>query len=134
MGRLTHKSKVRILTLTVAVIVLSVIAFVIISNPVEVKLLPCLIHSKFNVKCPSCGLTRAVYCVMTLKLGQAFYYNAYLTLLSPLVAYLCVAFLVNGVVGRRIVPLPKFRWWMLVAFLVGLIAFTVLRNFISCIY
>ena len=109
---------------------ITAIAVVLIVNPTDGGFPECP-YRKLNFKCTSCGATRAVYYFFTLQFGKAFYYHAYFTLTSPLVAYYIVAIFVNAFACKRVLPI----WWQVAfGYVLGLVAFTVLRNFTDVIY
>ncbi len=127
-------SAVRYLTIFAIIVCVSAIVFVVVRFNTAGGLIPCMVNKVFNINCPTCGATRAVYYFFTLHFAEAFYYHAYFVTLSPIFAYLAIAFSVNGIVGRKIIPLPAFKWYYPVIFLLGLMAFGVLRNFTDVIY
>ena len=124
----------RVITLAALCIAVAGVAFVVIANPTENELFICAYNRVLHLHCPTCGATRAVYYFFTFKFREAFYYHAYFVSLSPVGAYLSVAAAVNGVAGRKIIPLPRFHWVYPVAFLAGLFVFGILRNFTPVIY
>lgn len=110
------------------------VVFVVAFNPTEKNLFPCQFYKLTQIKCPTCGATRMVYCFFTLQLGKAFYYHAYFTVTSPLVGYALITLVVNVFKGRRVLPYPK-RWYIwLAVYFCGLATFGVVRNFIPYFY
>jgi hypothetical protein len=47
----------------------------------------CLIRSVFGVRCPGCGMTRAISCVFHGNFKQALQYNKLVVLVLPLLCY-----------------------------------------------
>ena len=110
------------------------IAFVVIADPTENTLFPCVYNKTFHVHCPTCGATRAAYYFFTFRFGKAFYYHAYFTALSPVIGYAVIAVSVNNFADRKVLPLPKRGWVYIVVFIAGLICFGAARNFTRVIY
>ena len=106
---------------------------VLILNPTDDDGIRCGLRKVFYIKCMTCGATRAVYYFFTLQFGKAFYYHAYFTALSPVMAYVAISFSVNVFLGKKVMPL-KLKWWYLIAFAVGLTVFGIVRNFIPYVY
>jgi hypothetical protein len=128
--------KLRLLRILTAIglgALIAAVVFVLIFNPTENFMGECFYRRYLHLKCSTCGATRAVYYFFTLRFGKAFYYHAYFTVLSPVMAYVALAFCVNVFCGKRVLPL-RLRWWWAVVFIGGLIAFGILRNFTAVIY
>ena len=106
---------------------------VLITNPTDDEGIRCAFRKTLHLKCMTCGATRAVYYFFTLQIGKAFYYHAYFTALSPIMAYVAISFSVNVFLGKKVLPL-KLKVWQLIAFAVGLGVFGIVRNFIPQIY
>lgn len=122
---------IRIISILCVLGALSAIIAVVVLDPTENTLLPCMYYHVLGIRCATCGATRAVYSFFTGHIADAFHYHAYFTLLSPVIGYACFALAADGIAGKMIIPLPKKRWWIYPAvFAAGLIAFTVIRNFI----
>ncbi len=131
------KTKVKIIRAVTIICIgalITAIIGVLILNPTENEFYTCWYRENLHIKCLTCGGTRAVYYFFTFQIGKAFYYHAYFTALSPLIGYVIIGLGVNGVVGKRLVPMPKFRWFYPVLFVVGLVVFGVIRNFTGFIY
>ncbi len=108
--------------------------YLIIKNPLENNIYGFFAHDKRYFHCPTCGATRAVYCILTGDFKSAFYYHAYLTTTLPVFIYIDVCLSVNGFFFKRIVPYPKKFAVYLYILLALLLAFTVIRNFTSVVY
>ncbi len=50
----------------------------------------CLIRNVFGVKCPGCGMTRAISCVFHGNFKKAFEYNKLVVVVLPLLCYVWV--------------------------------------------
>ncbi len=48
----------------------------------------CLIRHLFSIKCPGCGMTRAISCVFHGNFKGAFHYNKLVVLVFPLLCYM----------------------------------------------
>ncbi len=107
---------------------------ILVKNPFTNNIYGVLSHDKSLFHCPTCGFTRAVYCLFTLQLKKAFYYHAFFITLFPVLLYLVLTLSVNLFFNKKILPYPK-KYSIYLYVLFGLlIAFTVLRNFTSVIY
>ena len=132
-------NKLKLIRLTIIGFYLACIAlfvYVMVKNPLDKDIYHFLGHigDTNGYHCPSCGLTRAVYCLATLQFGKAFYYHAFFTVTLPILAYVCLTLTVNLFVGKKIIPYPKNYAVYLYVYLGLYIAFAVLRNFTSIIY
>ncbi len=47
----------------------------------------CLIRNVFGIKCPGCGMTRAILCVFHGNFKGAFRYNKLVVIVFPLLSY-----------------------------------------------
>ena len=47
----------------------------------------CLIRNLFGIKCPGCGMTRAISCVFHGDIRKAFHYNKLVVIVFPLLCY-----------------------------------------------
>lgn len=104
-------------------------------NPLENDLYGgILFHSKTKFHCPSCGLTRAVYCLMKFDFKLAFYYHAFFVCTLPFLAYLLLTLCVNLFFNKKIIPYPKHYQIYLYAYLGLYVAFAIFRNFTTAIY
>ncbi|HYK85500.1 MAG TPA: DUF2752 domain-containing protein [Ktedonobacteraceae bacterium] len=65
----------------------------------------CLIYNVFGVRCPGCGMTRALSCAVHGRFKQAFQYNRLVVVVLPLLGFLWLRGLWqvanNGNYGRR---------------------------------
>ncbi len=109
--------------------------YVMVNNPLENDIYHIMGHfTESDFHCPSCGLTRAVYCIATFQFGKAFYYHAFFTSTLPILGYIFLTLTVNLFMGKKIIPYPKKYPVYLYVYLGLYIAFAVLRNFTSVIY
>ena len=131
-------NKLKLIRLTIIGFYLACIAlfvYVMVRNPLENDIYHLFGHfGDLKYHCPSCGATRAVYCLATLQFGKAFYYHAFLTVTSPILAYIIITLTVNLFAGKKIIPYPKRYAVYLYVYLGLYIAFAVFRNFTDVIY
>ncbi len=131
-GRKRMLVRVAIVAFWFAVIAFSI--YVFLSDPIENDIYGFFIHDESTFHCPSCGLTRSAYCLMKFDFAGAFYYHAYFTVISPVLAYSLICLTANLWTGKKIVPYPKnYRAILWVTFSLWMI-FTVIRNFTDCFY
>jgi hypothetical protein len=65
------------------------LAFVFIPTTwLESRRSVCLIRNLFGVKCPGCGMTRALSCVFHGDFKRAFHYNKLVVIVFPLLCYI----------------------------------------------
>ena len=107
---------------------------ILVKNPFENSIYGALSHDKSLFHCPTCGLTRAVYCLFTLQLKKAFYYHAFFITFLPVLLYLVLTLSINLFFNKKVLPYPKKYSIYLYTLFGLLIAFTILRNFTSIIY
>ncbi|MES2708126.1 MAG: DUF2752 domain-containing protein [Verrucomicrobiota bacterium] len=74
---------------------------------------PCLVRAATGLRCPACGVSRALHAAAGGRWGEVFYWHA---LLVPGLLLL----------GAACVRPIRFRWWVAAGFI--LLIFTVLRN------
>ena len=86
----------------------------------------CLLKSLTGIDCPGCGGTRAMYSLLHGDIAGAVDHNLLVFLVVPVTLYLVVRY----VLGQFDVALPALRVNRAMAWglLVGVLAFTVLRN------
>ena len=87
---------------------------------------PCLFRTATGFRCPSCGMTHAVYALCRLDLPEVLRQNAML-LFGVLLGICYYAELWTRALGRpkKIIPRRRAFW---IAVLIGWLAYTVLRN------
>lgn len=108
--------------------------FVCFRDPIKNDIYGFAVHNEEVFRCPSCGLTRAVYSLMRFDFVSAFYYHAYFAVTFPFWGYAAVTLSVNLFAGKKIMPYPKrYAVYLWIAFALWML-FTVLRNFTSVIY
>ena len=111
------------------------LVYILIKKPVENDVYHILGHFiETDFHCPSCGLTRAVYCLATFQFKKAFYYHAFFVCTSPFIAYTVITLTVNLFFAKKIIPYPKKYYVYLYVYLGLYLAFAVLRNFTTVIY
>lgn len=131
-------NKLKLIRLTIIGFYLVCILFfvyVMVKKPLENDIYHLFGHVvEIGFHCPSCGLTRAVYCIATFQFGKAFYYHAFFTSTLPILGYIFLTLTVNLFMGKKIIPYPKNYSVYLYVYFGLYIAFAVLRNFTSVIY
>lgn len=108
--------------------------YVMLANPLQNDVFGIFVHDASIFHCPSCGATRAVYCFFRLDFKQAFYYHAYFTVISPVIAYIILCVTVNGFFNKKIIPYPKHYAACLYVLFALWMAFSVARNFTNIIF
>ncbi|MBE5742286.1 MAG: DUF2752 domain-containing protein [Clostridiales bacterium] len=114
--------------------VTAIFIYSLLATPFSSKEIFCFTNRVSGIKCPSCGLTRAVWCILHWQWEKAFYYHALFTVgIIPFT--LCLTGMgVNFYLGKRVLPLPKYRWIYFYLTLGALVVFTVIRNLTPIIY
>ena len=74
----------------VAYMLLPIIFLLVPTSWFESRRSPCLIRNVFGVKCPGCGMTRAISCIFHGNVKKALHYNRLVVIVLPL---LCFAWL-----------------------------------------
>ena len=70
--------------------------------------IPCLIHMIFHVKCPGCGMTRAVIAALHLRFTEAFQYNKLFFTVVPVLAVILIIQEYRYIcTGSRKIKLPE---------------------------
>lgn len=87
--------------------------------------IPCFFRSHFGFYCWSCGLTRMCDHLVHFKLWEAFLYNPYFFLLLIVILAYMTVFTIAAFRGK---PLPKLRLYYLIAAIILLFLFTIIRN------
>ena len=108
--------------------------YVYISNPLENNVYGVIIHDESIFHCPSCGITRAVYSIMKLDFGSAFYYHAFLIVFAPVFGYILICLTVNLWAKKAIIPYPRKYYVYLWVFFGLWMLFSIFRNFVDFIY
>lgn len=93
------------------------------ANPQEQPFLPCLFYQFTGLYCAGCGITRGINALLHGHVLQAFRFNALFFLGAPIAGYFLLAWLLP----HRL-PLPRREKPWLVAFVVSILVFTILRN------
>ncbi len=108
--------------------------YVYLKNPLENDVYHFFGHDADKYHCPSCGLTRAVYCLSKFDFKQAFYYHAFFVCTCPILGYIFLTLTVNLFFGKKILPYPKKYAIYLFVYLLLYLAFAIFRNFTDIIY
>ena len=93
----------------------------------------CWIKRRFKIECPSCGLTRAIWCLMHGDWAKGFYYHALFTVGFIPFTLILTAMGINYALANRLAIL-KYRWIYFYLALAVLLAFTVYRNLTTIIF
>ncbi len=97
-------------------------------SPTEHGFYPiCLFHALTGWQCPGCGGTRALYQLLHLHVGDAFHYNALVTVLAPL-ALAWFVFWYATVVFRGYSPSLRFSRPVAVCLYLVVLFFAAARN------
>jgi hypothetical protein len=73
--------------LTALVAVLPLVALLIPTRLIERHPAPCLFTALAGVRCPGCGMTRAVSCAIHGRFRDAIHYNPLVVIVLPLAAF-----------------------------------------------
>jgi hypothetical protein len=88
----------------------------------------CPFYALTGLDCPGCGITRALHALLTGDVGRALDHNVIFVLALPLIAWAILASTVRR--SGRPFPGPELRWrpWTVVAAVVVIGGFWVVRN------
>lgn len=87
-------------TQTIVVAMLPLAVMVVPSRWIERHPVPCLFSKVLGVRCPGCGMTRAVSCAFHGRFRDAVRYNPLVVLVLPLAAIEWLRF-VGGAIGMH---------------------------------
>jgi len=97
-------------------------------SPTEHSFYPiCVFHALTGWQCPGCGVTRALYHLLHLHVGQALQYNALVTVLAP-IALAWFVFWYASVVFRGYSPNLRFSRPVAVCLYLVVLFFAAARN------
>ena len=115
------------LFLSISILILGVFAFLLFLflNQTYSFYIPCFFHKITGLYCPGCGITRMVLSLLHLDFYQAFRWNPFLFLLTPLFIVYGVAYFLYWLYDREAPKLPNTIWNIL---LIAAIVFMALRN------
>jgi len=120
-----HGGRVALVAILLPILVLGGLLFFF--NPSEHSFFPvCHFHETTGLLCAGCGASRAIYYLLHGHLATAFRFNPLLVLSLPLIGWGLARYAV-GTLRNQPTSLsirPMWLWLMLV----GLVAFTVVRN------
>lgn len=115
-------------------ILLLCFAYAYFSKPFQQEGIFCLLNEKTGIRCPTCGITRAIYSILVGRWGDAFYYHALFTVgFIPLTAILTLWGIRVCLPQARIKNF-KFRWIYFYLILAVVLLFTAIRNVTNLIY
>lgn len=87
----------------------------------------CTLRNKYNVICPSCGVTRMGVSLYHLNIKEAFLYNPIFFLILIYTTILYIAYIVRFILKTEI---KIFRWWHIIIWGVIILLFTIIRNIV----
>jgi hypothetical protein len=88
---------------------------------------PCPLHALTGWWCPVCGATRAVHAILTGHPVTAVHDNVLFLVVTPVVAYLWLSWLLRTT-GRAPLPRPAWPRWATVVCVAVAVTFGVARN------
>ena len=100
--------------------IILLLAVYAVFDPSETAFFPkCPFFWLTGLKCPGCGSQRAMHQLLTLHIGEAFRYNAFMVIAIPLILFLLVAELFMDRWPRlsRLGSSPVLSWSILAAVL-----------------
>ena len=132
--KLDKKKKISLIVFTGIVIVAFLgMVMVKIYNPEEESFfVPCVFNMVTGIKCPGCGMTRAVHYLVTGDILKAEWYNAMLLPLIAVILYALYKYFRYLIKDEEV--LDKHMENVLKVFLVVLLIFAVVRNLTPVIY
>lgn len=104
------------------------LVFIYNTSPYEHALLRCPIYAVTGLKCPGCGLTRALYCLLHLDFADMLHENPFI-LIVPYAAYLAIAELLALCTPLHL-PRPVPPAWVLYTVLGAWLLYGIGRNFV----
>ena len=115
------------LFLSISILILGLFAFLLFLflNQTYSFYIPCFFHKITGFYCPGCGITRMLLSLLHLDFYQAFRWNPFLFLLTPLFIVYGVAYFLYCLYDREAPKLPNTIWNIL---LIAAIVFMILRN------
>lgn len=90
----------------------------------------CLIRRMTGLKCPGCGMSRALLSLIQLDIKAAVEYNLLALPILIYIIYIMICAAVSYIKSGKMSLFPKPEW-LNIAFLVMLIAFTIARNILK---
>ncbi len=89
----------------------------------------CMFHRLTGAHCPGCGMTRATYALLHLRIGTAFALNPLVVSLLPFITVGIGLEILAWVRGpQRPTPRLKLKRWMTITLVVVVLAYWILRN------
>lgn len=110
-------------TLFISIILVS---YFIVSSFFHISI-PCIFHLITGFYCPGCGITRMIIALSNGKFYQAFRYNSFLFLLTPLFLIFIINYLYSLIKNKKPLyqKIPNKYWYILIFFL---LLFGIIRN------
>jgi hypothetical protein len=85
----------------------------------------CMLHAITGLNCPGCGGTRMLDSLLHFKFYQAFRYNPFIFVTSPILA---VAYIYESIQYIKYCRTSKYIEYTLISYAIGLVIFGVIRN------
>ena len=128
------RSNVKLLAVIAPILItVAVLVYAYLAKPFSSTKEFCSVFKNTGICCPSCGITRAAYCILNGEFKKAFYFNALFTVGIFPFSLILTGMGVNFYIGKRALPLPKYRWIYFYVCLFVVVLFTVIRNFTAII-
>lgn len=111
------------------IIFLALLIFIGIQQGWIIKFIPpCFVYEHLGILCPSCGETRCVIEIVHGNFKDAFFYHPIFFLTGVYLLIANLVYLINVGKKKKIATwiYPKEKFW--IAFIIVLLAFTVIRN------
>lgn len=91
--------------------------------------IPCYFYKLTGFYCPGCGMTRAIYNIVTLNFTDCFHNNLLVILLIPLLLYYLFCLVKNYLLTGKIISLDRvFPRFLIIIILIIVIVYGILRN------
>lgn len=132
--KLDKKKKISIyIVSSLIVVAMFGIILVKVYNPgTEKFFIPCMFYKLTGIKCPGCGMTRAIHNLVNGNIKQAMWYNLMLIPLILMLIYAGYRYIKYLVKDEEIINKRMER--VLVIFLIFLLTFGVTRNLTTLFY
>lgn len=120
------KRKVFVLVFSSILCVCDVLLYYKINNLYGFSI-PCVFHKITKLYCPGCGITRAIFSLLSFNIKSAIMNNVLIFLLSPFMLFYFYIRLINWFLDKKDDSIyPNWVWYL---FLIITALFGILRNF-----
>lgn len=93
-----------------------------------IRFLPeCAMRNKFDLYCPSCGVTRMGVSLYKFNIKEAFLYNPVFFCILIYITIMYIAYVLSFFLKRN---MKIFKWWHVIVWGVIIIIFTIIRNIV----